>query len=84
VVYTNRQYNDEVILLDGLYEFHRGVFDSLDIADFDALKTFYGLGNSKIEDIQRHRLEVARLDPDLETRARGAYEKVCSIFRISK
>jgi len=38
---TEKQYNDEVLLLDGLYEFHPDFFEQLSESDRKAIKEYY-------------------------------------------
>lgn len=73
----NAKYNREVLILDGLYDFHPEAFDCLSAAELRILRTYYLLGEAVPEDVFSYRERVLEKNPDLEDASRIIANRVC-------
>jgi hypothetical protein len=73
----NKRYNDEIVLLDGLYEFHPELLESLDKHELLALETYYLTGQDVPENVFEYRTKLAKSNPKLEEEAHAAFNKIC-------
>jgi hypothetical protein len=79
----NEDYNEQSNLLDGLYEFHPGHFESLSPEEFDILQKYYLLGVSDIpENVFVYRANLVKSDPSIEGEALRVYQKVLRIAGV--
>ncbi len=72
----DQRYNEESILMDGLYEFHPEAFASLSNDELQVLRTYYLIGSPPPEDVFLYRRHLLRENPDLERRARRVLRQV--------
>jgi len=80
----NQQYNDQAILLDGLYEFHPEYFTQLAPDELKILKTYYLVGEEPPEDIFGYRKELLAKNPDIVSKAETVFSKLRAIANIPK
>jgi hypothetical protein len=82
--YTDREYYDDSVLLDGLYEFHPEFFQMLQANEWRDLRAFYLTGQQHIPaDVSRYRSECLYRDPTIEVKARQALKKVRQLAGMS-
>ena len=81
--FENKRYNDESILLDGLYEFHPEYFGNLNEQELQSLKTYYLIGQEVPSNVFVYRSQLLRNDPEVEKEAHAAYSKICQLAGIS-
>ena len=70
--YFDQNYNEEVNLVDSLYEFHPEYFDALTSAERLALHNYYLYDSDTPEDIFKYRNEIIAGSPAIAVRARKA------------
>lgn len=78
----NKRYNDEVILLDGLYEFHPEYFESLNEQEQQSLKAYYLTGQKVPNNVFHYRAQLLKNNPEIEGEAHDAYNKICQLAGI--
>jgi hypothetical protein len=77
VPYIDRQYIDDSVLLDGLYEFHPDYFAMLAPEEWRDLQTYYLTGQQDIPaDVLEYRRSCIVRDSELEARARRVFRKL--------
>jgi hypothetical protein len=75
--YSDRQYVNDSVLLDGLYEFHSDYFKMLEPEEWHDLQTYYLTGQKNIPaDVIEYRRACSSDDPDVEARARQVIRKL--------
>ena len=79
---VEKQYNDEVLLLDGLYEFHPDFFEQLSESDRKVIKEYYLAGEEVPENIFEYRAALISGDVRIEQDAKGAYERLLQIAGV--
>ena len=72
----NRRYNDEVMFLDGLYEFHPDFFENLNDQELNALRMYYLTGQDVPRNIFEYRSELLKRKPTIEKEAHAALAMV--------
>lgn len=83
--YTDREYCDDSVLLDGLYEFHPEFFGLLRASEWTDLRTFYLTGEKSIPaNVARYRSECLNRDPRIEVKARRALRKLRRLAGMSR
>ena len=78
----NKRYNDEVMLLEGLYEFHPEFFDELGADDRAILKEYYLVDGADPENIFEYRQSLLAKNPGTEAAAHTAFARLCKIAGI--
>ena len=76
-------YNDQCLLLDGLYEFHPEAFTRLTGEAMRCLQEYYLTGKSVPEDVFEYRRRILATDPLIEKKATAAFQKLCSVMGIA-
>ena len=80
----NARYNDEVLFLDGIVEFHPEAIAGLSAEDRRVLGVYYGLGQPTPENIFAFRQELSQTQPDIETQAKAVFAKVLASLHIDE
>ena len=80
----NQRYNDEVVLLDGIYEFHPDLFRGLNEKELHILQRYYLTGQDIPENVFVHRAELAKNNPAVEHEAHAVFEKICKLAGIKQ
>lgn len=62
-------YNNEIVLLDGLLEFHPDLFAQLSEPDRELLERYYLVGRPVPQDVFEYRRSVVQADPGLARQA---------------
>jgi hypothetical protein len=81
--YSAKKFIDDSVLLDGLYEFHRGYFLELTAAERTSLEQYFLVGQAVPADAIRHRRRAMTRDPGLEAKALRAMNKVLALAGIT-
>lgn len=84
VVEENERYNDEIGLLDGLYEFHPEYFNQLAPGELEILRTYYLLGQEVPENVFEYRKELMERQLGIETEVQAVLAKLLEIANIKK
>ncbi|HEX8763290.1 MAG TPA: hypothetical protein VF733_06075 [Candidatus Saccharimonadales bacterium] len=79
-----KQYNDEVLLLDGLYEFHPDFFEQLREGDLKTIKEYYLTGEEVPANIFEYRAALLLRKSNIEKEAQEAYQRLLLIANIKK
>lgn len=79
----NQRYNDEAVLLDGLYEFHPELFHGLNEKELHILQGYYLTGQEVPENVFVYRAELIKNNPAIKQEARAVFEKICKFAGIS-
>lgn len=82
--YSAKEFIDDSVLLDGLYEFHRGYFFALTSAERASLEQYFLVGQAAPADVLRYRRCAMRRDPGLEVNALQAMNKVLALAGITR
>lgn len=83
IPYFDQRYNDEVMLLDSLYEFHPEFFEQLDRDEKSTLQEYYGTGMPPTANVFADRAAKLAENPMLETNASQIFMKLCTMAGIS-
>jgi hypothetical protein len=75
----NKRYNDEAVLLDGLYEFHPDLFNELGPHELHVLETYYLTGQDVPDNVFEYRAQLVKNRPEIEEEAHAAFSKVCKL-----
>lgn len=76
----NQQYNDEMLLLDGLLEFQPEFFEQLTQDELTVLRRYYLTGAKEIpHNMFSYRAEILKEDPSLQEKAQAVYQKIRQI-----
>jgi hypothetical protein len=78
----NKRYNDDVMLLDGLYEFHPDFFKKLSDQELNALRMYYLTGLDVPKNIFEYRSELLTHNPAIEKEAHAVLAKIRRIAGI--
>lgn len=81
---ANARYNDEVLFLDGIVEFHLSIYEVLSLEDKELFKLYYLIGQPTPENIFEYRNNLIREQPGIEARAKAAFAKVLKALDIDK
>lgn len=77
-------YNDEVLFLDGVLEFHPRILVQLSKQDIEALQKYYAMGQTTPENIFAYRQEVMNADSGLKHRAEQAFSRVVAALGMKQ
>jgi hypothetical protein len=80
--YSDDLYNDDSVLLDGLYEFHPEFFADLDSSDWQALQRYFLVGRPVPDDVFAYRHSLLSDDGGIEAKALRALMRVCHLAGI--
>jgi hypothetical protein len=78
----NRKYNDELALIESVYEFHPDAFDTLSIDEVVALQEYYLIGREVPNNIFAYRERLVERDRTIAASARLAFRRVCENLGI--
>lgn len=78
----DQKYNEEVNLLDGLYEFHPEFFAQLTPNELKVLKTYYLIGCEIPENVFEYRNDLIVHNPAIEDEAQAAFSALKRIAQI--
>ena len=81
-VQFNSEYNDELDLVESLYEFHPKYFDQLSDTQRKVLSQYYLFDKTTPEDIFFHRSRILSRQPELEQLAKEALNSLKKIANI--
>lgn len=71
-----QKYNDDSLLLEGLYEFHPDYFDDLSFEELSILKKYYLTGCQMPSNVFKYRLKTITKDPSIQEKAQKILEKI--------
>ena len=78
----DKSYNDAVILLDGLYEFHSDAFKALHPSELASLQAYYLTGKPVPENIFEHARRMRSSNADTVRQAEAAFRVLCNKLGI--
>lgn len=78
----NARYNDELLFLDGIREFHPEVFKELTSQEQKALEIYYPSDTENIPDIFSYRDSLLQTNTQAERNAHAALKRILSILGI--
>ena len=81
---ANAHYNDEILFLDGVVEFHPEVYDTLPNEEKELLQAYYLVGQPIPENIFEYRNNLLREQPDIEAKAKTAFIKLLESLDIDE
>lgn len=73
---ANARYNDEILFLDGIVEFHPDIYDALSAEDKELLRAYYLVGQPTPENVFVYRNNLVREQPGIEARARAVFARI--------
>ena len=76
---ANKEYNEQLDVIESFYEFHPEFFDDLSPKLRAAVEEYYLLGKETPDNVFEYRLALVQRDPAIEAKAKEAYEQVLKI-----
>lgn len=79
----NAHYNDEVLFLDGIIEFHKEAYDSLSDEDKRLFEAYYLVDVPTPENIFEYRSQLLAEQPEIEAEAKVAFARLLETLHIT-
>jgi hypothetical protein len=76
---ANKEYNEQLDVIESLYEFHPEFFDGLTPELLKAANEYYLLSQQTPKNVFEYRLALLQRDPTIGAKAKNAYEQVLRI-----
>ncbi len=76
---ANKEYNEQLDVIESFYEFHPEFFDSLTPELCAAAEEYYLLGKETPENVFVYRIELLARDRAIEAKAKEAYGQILRI-----